>query len=85
MSYLTGYHEGIFNARGLNQNNSLVISIFAIMQQRVFYGVASWTGVLDWSDGVEYWSGFLEWNLGMQQMCWHCVFYGVESWSGLLE
>ena len=26
----------------------------------VFYEVESWSGVLDWSHGVEYWSGTLE-------------------------
>ena len=32
-----------------------------------------WSGVLDWSLGVEPWSGVLEWNIG------------VEYWSGPLE
>jgi len=24
-----------------------------------------WTGLMDWTTGLEYWTGILEWNTGM--------------------
>ena len=45
-----------------------------------------WTGVLDWSAGLECWTGVLDWSAGLE--CWTGVLdwsAGLECWTGVLD
>ena len=45
-----------------------------------------WTGLLDWTTGLDYWTGLLDWTTGLDYwtglLDWTT---GLDYWTGLLD
>ena len=49
-------------------------------------GLDYWTGLLDWTTGLDYWTGLLDWTTGLDY--WTGLLdwtTGLDYWTGLLD
>jgi hypothetical protein len=49
-------------------------------------GLDNWTGLLDWTTGLDYWTGLLAWTTGLDNWTEQLDWTtGLNNWTGLLD